>query len=175
MNKILPSILLAILAVTVWIWNENQSNRIEFSVDSVVEPTPSQRIQSPVTEARRTRINQMAESERQKVKVVVEHDNTPSTNTYPMILDATGSYDPDLGDDVFFRWYQTSGPQVDLKPSNTSPKVSFEGVAGEYEFELTVSDNYGAQNTIRKTVVIEPEPNVPPVINIKVRQGSELK
>jgi hypothetical protein len=25
-----------------------------------------------------------------------------------------------------------------------------------------------------KTVVIEPEPNVPPVIEMKVRQGSEL-
>ena len=53
-------------------------------------------------------------------------------------------------------------------------KVSFEGKAGEYVFELTVSDNYGANAKAIRTVVIEPEPNVPPVIEVKVRQGSEL-
>ena len=137
--------------------------------------TPVEATPSPVTTARRSRLNQLAEVERQKIKVVVEHDNTPATNTYPMILDATGSYDPDFGDVMYYRWYQLRGPAVDLKPSNTAAKVSFEGVAGEYEFELTVSDNYGAKNSIRKTVVIEPEPNIAPVIDIKVRQGSELK
>jgi len=174
LNKILPSVLLAILAFVIWNWR----NQILIQGDDsmpVLSVSPVSPSPSPVTTARRSRLNQLAEFERQKIKVVVEHDNTPSTNTYPMILDATGSYDPDLGDKIFYRWYQINGPEVDLKPSNTSAKVSFEGVAGEYEFELTVSDNYGAQNTIRKTVVIEPEPNIPPVIDIKVRQGSELK
>jgi len=39
---------------------------------------------------------------------------------------------------------------------------------------LTVSDNYGSKATALRTVVIEPEPNAPPVIEVKVRQGSEL-
>jgi len=38
-----------------------------------------------------------------------------------------------------------------------------------------VTDNYGARNTILKSVLIEPEPNVAPVINLKVRQGAELE
>ena len=53
--------------------------------------------------------------------------------------------------------------------------MSFEGKEGEYTFELTVSDNYNSKTTITKTVVIIPEPNKPPVIDMKVRQGSELK
>jgi len=39
---------------------------------------------------------------------------------------------------------------------------------------LTVSDDYGSETTLTRTVVIEPEPNMPPVIDMKVRQGSEL-
>ena len=39
---------------------------------------------------------------------------------------------------------------------------------------LTVSDDYGSKASVTKTVVIEPEPNTPPVIDMKVRQGSEL-
>ena len=46
--------------------------------------------------------------------------------------------------------------------------------SGEYTFELTVSDDYGSETTLTRTVVIEPEPNMPPVIDMKIRQGSEL-
>ena len=106
---------------------------------------------------------------------MVEHDSSPLTNTYPVILDASESYDPDLGDEIFFKWKQISGITVDLKPDNESSKVSFEGVAGEYEFELIVYDNYNAKNKLTKIVVIEPEPNIAPVIEMKVRQGSELR
>jgi hypothetical protein len=37
-----------------------------------------------------------------------------------------------------------------------------------------VSDDYGSEASVTKTVVIEPEPNTPPVIDMKIRQGSEL-
>ena len=64
---------------------------------------------------------------------------------------------------------------MELKPNNYSGKVSFEGIAGDYTFQLSVSDDYGAVNTLIKTVLIEHEPNTPPVIEMNIRQGSELK
>ena len=119
-------------------------------------------------------LEKMAMAERSKITVMVEHDNSPLTNTYPMIMDATNSFDPDLGDEIQFVWKQIAGPSVQIKPHPFAGKVSFEGEEGEYTFELTVSDDYGSKTTITKTVVIIPEPNQPPVIDMKIRQGSEL-
>ena len=109
-----------------------------------------------------------------KVKVMVEHDSSPLTKTYPMILDATNSFDPDIGDEIQYVWKQINGDPVTIKPNPFSGKVSFEAEAGEYTFELSVSDDYGSKATVTRTVVIEPEPNTPPIIDMKVRQGSEL-
>ena len=81
----------------------------------------------------------------------------------------------DLGDEIQFVWKQIAGPSVEINPHPFAGKVSFEGKEGEYTFELTVSDNYNSKTTITKTVVIIPEPNQAPVIDMKVRQGSELK
>ena len=129
---------------------------------------------SPERAARISLLEKMAIAEREKIKVMVEHDNSPLTNTYPMILDATNSFDPDIGDEVQFVWKQIAGEPVEIRPNPFSGKVSFEGKAGEYTFELTVSDDYGSEASVTKTVVIEPEPNTPPVIDMKIRQGSEL-
>jgi len=175
MDKILPFILLILVAGMLFGWKEYETRVKEEAEQVKKEPSIVQQESSPVTNAQRVQLEQMALAERSKVKVRVEHDNSPLTNTYPMIMDATGSYDPDLGDRIHFKWKQIAGPTVELKPNKTSGKVSFEGVAGDYTFELTVSDDYGAENTVVKTVVIEPEPNAPPVIEMKVRQGSELK
>ncbi len=119
-------------------------------------------------------LEKMALAERKKVKVMVEHDSSPLTKTYPMILDATNSFDPDIGDEIQYVWKQINGDPVTIKPNPFSGKVSFEAEAGEYTFELTVSDDYGSKATVTRTVVIEPEPNTPPIIDMKVRQGSEL-
>jgi len=124
---------------------------------------------------KRTKLELMAMNEREKLRVTVEHDNSPLTNTYPVILDASGSYDPDLGDKVSFEWTQLDGPPIEFLPNKNSSKVSFEGVPGLYSFELTVSDGYGAGTTIVKTVEIANEPNYPPIVDIEIRQGSELK
>ncbi len=119
-------------------------------------------------------LEKMAIKEKEKIRVMVEHDNSPLTTTYPIILDATTSYDPDVGDEIQYTWQQISGPTIVLRPNPFVGKVSFEGEAGEYTFELTVSDNYGAKAKAIRTVVIEPEPNASPVIDMKIRQGSEL-
>jgi len=119
-------------------------------------------------------LEKMAIAERKKIKVMVEHDNSPLTKTYPMIMDATNSFDPDVGDEIQYVWKQISGEPVEIRPNPFSGKVSFEAEAGEYTFELTVSDDYGSETTLTRTVVIEPEPNMPPVIDMKIRQGSEL-
>tara|TARA_B100000579_G_C22549828_1_gene719246 strand:+ start:36 stop:578 length:543 start_codon:yes stop_codon:yes gene_type:complete len=155
-------------------WKEYEK---EVLTQKVPEP-PKKNIQETVVSneisASISLLEKMALLEREKIRVMVEHDNSPLTSTYPMILDATTSYDPDVGDEIQYVWKQISGPSVDLKPNPFVGKVSFEGEAGEYTFELSVSDNYGAEATVTRTVVIQPEPNTPPVIDMKVRQGSEL-
>ena len=175
MDRLLPFSPFILVAAMLFGWKEYESHVIEAANNkrAVSLNIPSE--PSPVTFARRSQLEQMALAERSKVKVMIEHDNSPLTGTYPMIMDATESFDPDYGDEIQFKWKQKSGTKVELKPNPFSGKVSFAGVAGEYVFELTVSDNYGAKNTVIKTVVIEPEPNEPPVIQMKVRQGSELK
>mgnify|MGYP003958527249 FL=1 len=171
-SKLLTMFMLTILVGLLYAWKSYETRMIESAKHQFSISAQSNSAEGPVITARRLQLEQMAIAERSKIKVMVEHDNSPLTNTYPMILDATGSYDPDLGDQVQYKWKQISGPNIELRPGPFSAKVSFEGIAGEYEFELTVSDNYGAENTIVKSVIIEREPNVPPVIDMKIRQGS---
>ncbi|SVC12961.1 uncharacterized protein METZ01_LOCUS265815 [marine metagenome] len=117
-------------------------------------------------------LKQLEKAEKTKFKVQVRHDNRPETNTYPMILDATSSFDPDQGDRIRYNWKQVSGNQIRLRPNSSSGIVSFEGTPGEYTFELTVLDNYGASTTVTKTVKIEPEPNQAPIVDLEIRQGT---
>ena len=109
--------------------------------------------------------------EKTKFKVQVPHDSRPETNTYPMILDATSSFDPDQGDRIRYSWKQLSGNKIRLRPNSSSGIVSFEGTPGEYTFELTVSDNYGLSTVITKMVKIENEPNQAPIVDLEIRQG----
>ena len=155
-------------------WKEYEKKVLLEAKQVPMDTTKTEPEPSPEIIARISLLEKMALKEREKIKVMVEHDNSPLTSTYPMILDATTSYDPDVGDEIQYVWKQISGPSVDLKPNPFAGKVSFEGEAGEYTFELTVADNYGSKAKVTRTVVIQPEPNTPPVINMKVRQGSEL-
>ena len=104
-------------------------------------------------------------------KFQIPHDGRPETNTYPMILDATSSFDPDQGDRIRFSWKQLSGNKIRLRPNSSSGIVSFEGTPGEYTFELTVSDNYGKSTVITKTVKVENAPNQAPIVDLEIRQG----
>ena len=175
MDRLLRFLPFILMAAMLFGWKEYESYIIEAEKNKRAVSFNVPNEPSPVTLNRKSQREQMALAERSKVKVMVEHDNSPLTDTYPMIMDATESFDPDYGDEIQFQWKHKSGSKVELKPNPFSGKVSLEGMAGEYVFELTVSDNYGAKNTIIKTVVIEPEPHVPPVIQMKIRQGSALK
>ena len=176
MDRMLSFLLLVLVLGMIFGWKEYEHRAKESAnwakIDTIIVKDYDS---NPVRDAQRAQLEQMAGIERSKVKVMVEHDNSPLTDTYPLIMDATESYDPDLGDRIYFKWKQISGPSVELKPNNYSGKVSFEGIAGDYTFQLSVSDDYGAVNTLIKTVLIEHEPNTPPVIEMNIRQGSELK
>ena len=168
--------MLSILAAFMMIFQWNAyKNRVLSQAKQVASDSLNYDVESSIATAQKIDLlEKMAMAEREKIKVMVEHDNSPLTKTYPMIMDATNSFDPDVGDELQYVWKQISGTQVEIMPNPFSGKVSFEAEAGEYTFELIVSDDYGSKTTLTRTVVIEPEPNMPPVIDIKVRQGSEL-
>ena len=168
-------IIILLSAFMVLKWKDYETGVIKDSKTTIIDSSQTKLVAKPEVLAKINLLENMAMAERSKITVMVEHDNSPLTNTYPMILDATNSFDPDLGDEIQFVWKQISGPNVDILPNPFEGKVSFEGVEGEYTFELTVADDYGSKATTTKTVVIIAEPNQPPVIEMNVRQGSELK
>ena len=168
--------ILSVLAAYVMIyeWKEYEAKIISEAEKPLIDSLNYDTIVSAETAEKIDLLEKMAMAEREKIKVMIEHDNSPLTKTYPMILDATNSFDPDVGDNIQYVWKQISGNQVAIMPNPFSGKVSFEAEAGEYTFELTISDDYGSKASMTRTVVIEPEPNMPPVIDMMVRQGSEL-
>ena len=166
--------IILISALLVVLWKNYEADVIEEAKTTIIDSVLVKEKPKPEIMAKIDLLQKMAVAERSKITVMVEHDNSPLTKTYPMIMDATNSFDPDVGDELQYVWKQISGTQVEIMPNPFSGKVSFEAEAGEYTFELIVSDDYGSKTTLTRTVVIEPEPNMPPVIDIKVRQGSEL-
>ena len=174
MNKIISVVIILTLAISLKYFNDKKREMIKSKNSKNIDSNLIINKQQDRIEKNRIKLAKMAEFERTKLKVTVEHDSSPITNSYPIILDASGSYDPDMGDVIKFKWKQISGPKIKIMPDIFRDKVSFEGTPGEYTFELIVSDNYGAENKVIKTVIIEPEPNLSPVIKMKIRQGSEL-
>ncbi len=84
-----------------------------------------------------------------------------------VILDGSGSFDPDNGDSVVsYQWKQIVGTSVSLKDafsskaSFTAPPVSPNGEA--LKFELTVKDTGGLQDTDTATVNVVSTDNIPP-------------
>ena len=99
------------------------------------------------------------------INVVVKHDFDPETNTYPVTVSSTGSNDPD-GDIFTYSWTQTEGNKVMITGSETF-EISFDAKSGEYEFTLSLTDNYGANCNEYVIVSVGEEPNEcpTPVIN----------
>mgnify|MGYP003952718009 CR=1 FL=1 len=95
------------------------------------------------------------------IRVVVNHDFDPETNTYPVTISSTGSNDPD-GDKINYSWTQINGEEIQITGSKT-PEISFNAEAGEYEFTLTLTDNYGASCEEYVIVSVGDEPNACPI------------
>ena len=101
------------------------------------------------------------------LNVEVQHDNDPSTNTISIALSATSSYDSE-NDEITYYWKQISGNNVaDIRESRKESVLMFDGKAGDYGFELTVTDNYGESCVDTVLVEVAPEPNTCPVVIIK--------
>ena len=109
--------------------------------------------------------------EAEKYKWAVDHDSDPKTTTYPVVLDASKSRDPDQGDKLTFSWVQTAGEVVKLS-STKGQVVTFAASSGQYTFEVTATDDYGVSTSVAKTVKIGTEPNASPVVILEVRKGS---
>jgi hypothetical protein len=108
--------------------------------------------------------------EAQKYRDAVNHDSNPKTTTYPVVLDASKSRDPDQGDKLTFSWVQTAGEVVELS-STKGQVVTFSASSGQYTFEVTATDDYDVSTSIAKTVKIGSEPNASPVVILEVRKG----
>ena len=106
----------------------------------------------------------------EKYKWAVDHDSDPKTTTYPVVLDASKSRDPDQGDKLTFSWVQTAGEVVKLS-STKGQVVTFAASSGQYTFEVTATDDYGVSSSVAKTVKIGTEPNASPVVILEVRKG----
>ena len=108
-----------------------------------------------------------AEIEARSLDITIEHDNDPNTYLRSVVLSATSSYDIERDSMAFF-WKQFSGNNVaDINDSRDKSVLIFEAESGDYGFELTVTDNYGASCVDTHWVNVSPEPNSCPVIIIK--------
>ena len=99
--------------------------------------------------------------------VTVKHDNDPETNTISIVLSAAASYDKE-NDSMEYYWKQISGTNIaDINESRKEPVLNFDAKAGDYGFQLTITDNYGASCVDTVLVNVDPEPNSCPVVIIK--------
>ena len=92
----------------------------------------------------------------------VVHDGEIGGNI-PVSLDASGTKDPE-DDDMSFNWTSTDG-KVNIEDRGAQ-KVEFNANPGSYNFELQVTDSYGASSTERRIVDVSEEPNDAPEIKI---------
>ena len=101
------------------------------------------------------------------LNVTVKHDNDPKTNTIAVVLSASSSYDNE-NDNMEYYWKQISGTNVaNIRELNKEPVLNFDAKAGDYGFQLTITDNYGASCVDTVLVNVDPEPNTCPVVIIK--------
>ncbi|MDP4129607.1 MAG: PKD domain-containing protein, partial [Bacteroidota bacterium] len=83
--------------------------------------------------------------------------NLPTSN---FLLDASGSSDPD-GNISSYQWEEVNGPNTVTSTSMSSAKVNISDLqAGEYEFQVTVTDNQGATSTASMKLVVIQESGI---------------
>jgi len=89
----------------------------------------------------------------------VANAGTNQTITAPVssvVLNGTSSFDPD-GTVTAYSWKQVSGPSAStITAALTSSATASRLVAGQYIFELTVTDNNGSTNADQITITVNP-------------------
>ncbi|MEJ0106386.1 MAG: PKD domain-containing protein [Bacteroidota bacterium] len=80
------------------------------------------------------------------------------------ILDGTESVDPD-GTIVSYKWVKISGGAANIADADAASTTVSGLQAGQYIFELTVTDDKGAIAKARVRIVVNAAPNQPPVAN----------
>lgn len=84
--------------------------------------------------------------------------------TSSVMLNGSGSTDPDDGI-AGYLWTKKSGPSATIT-SPTSAVTSITGLTvGTYVFQLRVTDVHGLKDSATMTVVVNPAPNILPVVN----------
>ncbi len=80
-------------------------------------------------------------------------------------LDGTKSSDPD-GTITAYNWTRISGPSNPASSGSNSATLSLSGlIAGQYTYQLTVTDNSGASSSAQVKIRVSSASNVPPVAN----------
>ena len=112
LNKVIPTIAIIVSIIMILQWRSYEKTILNNSKVKISEIIEYDELPSTDKVAKINLLEKMAIAERSKIKVMVEHDNSPLTKTYPMILDATNSFDPDIGDEVQFVWKQISATRI---------------------------------------------------------------
>ncbi|MBS1610713.1 MAG: T9SS type A sorting domain-containing protein, partial [Bacteroidetes bacterium] len=81
-----------------------------------------------------------------------------------VILDGSGSTDAD-GTIISYSWTKIAGGSVSISNVSTSTATISGLTAGQYTFELTVTDDKGATSKAQVRVKVNPAPNQPAVAN----------
>ena len=107
----------------------------------------------------------MAE-EREKItfRDKINHDGQPG-GSINITLDASKSTPTEQGDEMTWSWTSIDG-KVNLTDKNAE-EISFDAEAGQYNFQLTVTDSYGASTSEIRIVDVEEENNEAPRIIIE--------
>ncbi|MGC4034414.1 MAG: PKD domain-containing protein [Chitinophagaceae bacterium] len=114
-----------------------------------------------------------------KITVIAAPNQSPVANagsnititlpTDSITLDGSASSDPD-GSIASYGWVKISGGSATIKSSN-SATTSVSGLsAGQYTFELTITDNKGATSKAQVKVTVNAAANKPPVANAGASQ-----
>ena len=144
-----------------------EENRLEAIRQAIIDEQ-----QAAIDEAAREYSRRQEEAkEAAKYHGFVKHDGNPETNLFDLKLDAGNSLDTD-NDNLQYEWSQIGGSPLDI--ASTDSKVLYlQAPAGEYEFQLDVTDSYGESTSNSQTVVIAEEPNVAPKASFSIKNESK--
>jgi|GEM_PF-264185 len=144
-----------------------EENRLEAIRQAVIDEQ-----QAVIDEAAREySLRQEAAIEAAKYHGLVKHDGNPETNLFDLKLDAANSLDTD-NDNFQYEWSQIGGNPLDI--ASTDSKILYlQAPPGEYEFQLDVTDSYGASTSNSQIVVIAEEPNVAPKASFSIKNESK--